>query len=141
MSYTKVNNVPCAATETVVQLDTGHFVAVQCLTSRTPAGGATVFRADARNVSVEGVTQLDASSRPIAVSFPTTVSAGDAVAMTAAVVTKECLLLVLGETLTPDAAHAGITIIPWSAEVVAQGSIRNAIASAAVTAPHAGEVL
>jgi hypothetical protein len=54
---------------------------------------------------------------------------------------KECLLLVLGEPLTPDPADASVTLLRFSGDNIAQCSIRNAIAAASVTAPAAQEVL
>lgn len=141
MSYTKRTDTPCAAAETVVQLDSGQLVAVQCIASRTTGGDMLVFTASARWVDAQGVTQCDSNGREVSVAFPTTLSPEDVTRLGAGVITKECLMLVLGEPLTPDPDHPEVTVIRWAAALVAQCSIRNAIASASVTAPDAGEVL
>lgn len=141
MSYTKRTDIPCAAIETVVQLDSGPLVAVQCPADRNGMSNMMVFSPAARWVDALGTTKLDSSGREVRVAQSLTISPDDVTRLGANVVTRECLMLVLGEPLTPDPAHPDVTLFPWSTALVAQCSIRNAIASASVTAPDAGEVL
>lgn len=141
MSYTKRTDIPCESAETVVQLDdTSALVAVQCGAERAMSN-QVVFTPAARWIDATGVTKADGAGRNVAVVKSLSLSPEDVTRLTATAVVKECLLLVLGEPLTPDPADPSITLIPWSPALVAQCSIRNAIASASVTAPDAGEVL
>lgn len=68
-------------------------------------------------------------------------NADELASLTADVIARECLYLVLGEPLTANPNVSGSTLVPFSADNVAQQSIRNAIASASVTAPDASAVL
>jgi hypothetical protein len=68
-------------------------------------------------------------------------SPDDVTSLTPGAIVRECLYLVLGEPLTADTTTPDVTLIAWSADVVAQCSIRNAIASASVVTPTASEVL
>jgi len=141
MSYTKETGIPCAEGETVVRLDSGDLVAVQCTVARAPDTNQTLFMPAARWIDAQGATQVDAGSRNVATVKTLSMSPDDVTRLGTSVVTKECLLLVLGEALTADPANADLTIIPWSADIVSQCSIRNAIAAARVIAPAASDVL
>lgn len=142
MAYTKQTDVPCASGETVVLLDSGHLVAVQCTATRNPSTNMIDLVPFARWIDAQGVTKADGNGSDVTTVKTVSMSPDDVARLGGAdTVRKECQLLVLGEPLTLDPANAGMTIIPWSADVVAQCSIRNAIAAASVTAPAASDVL
>ena len=142
MSYTKQTGVPCAPTETVVKLDdTGDLVAVQCTTRRDPLSNLTLFTPAARAIDASGAQRVDASGHAISTTIIHASSAAELAAVTADVLVRECLYLVLGEPLTESTATPGTTLLMASADNIAQCSIRNAIASASVTAPDASDVL
>jgi hypothetical protein len=141
MSYTKRNDIPCADGELVLQLDTGDLVAAQCPSSRDSMSNQVVFLPSARWIDDAGKARVDTQGRAVAVSYPQTMMPDEVTRIGATAVVKECLLLVLGEPLTVNPEHPEITLIPWSADTVAQCSVRNAIAAASVAAPSASEVL
>jgi hypothetical protein len=142
MSYTKPTGIPCEAAETVVQLDdSAAYVAVQCITQRDPLSNTPIFAASARYIDATGAQQHDAAGRSIITTITHAASADQVAALTASVIVRECLYLVLGEALTPDPDHPETNMLMFSADNIAQCSIRNAIAAAAVNAPDAGEVL
>lgn len=141
MSYTKPTGVPCAPGETVVQLENGEYIAVQCTTVSDTLTNSVLFTPRARWIDVAGAPKLDAAGNPVTTEKALPMEPTRVAELTSAVVVKEHLLLVLGEPLTPSPDDPAITIIPWGAALVAQCSIRNATAAAHVDAPAAGEVL
>lgn len=141
MAYTKQTGVPCATGETVVLLDSGQYVAVQCTASRNADSNLMEFVPAARWIESDGTIKTDPSGRGVATIKTLTMSPDAVAAMTPDAVVKECLLLVLGETLTTDPNTPSVTLIQWSPDIVSQCSIRNAIAAASVTAPAASDVL
>lgn len=141
MSYTKQTGIPCAVGETVVEIDSGQLVAVQCPASRDPYTNMMVFMPAARLIDSAGKTQVDRVGRNVATATTYSAPPDEVTRMTADAVVRECLFLVLGEALTADPATPGVTLLKFSADNIAQCSIRNAIASANVAAPNAGEVL
>lgn len=141
MTYQKRDNVPCDAGEAVVELDSGDLVAVVCTACRDHLSNDLVYCAKARWIDGEGVTLADSAGRPVSTSHTYRAMASDVEMFGPAGLPKECLLLVLGEPLTPREGYPEITLIPWGADVVSQCSIRNAIASAKVVAPSASDVL
>lgn len=83
----------------------------------------------------------DASGRTVTTIKTHSMSPDDVDRLTPSTVAKECLLVVLGEPLTMDPNNSSISIIPWSADVVGQCSIKNAIAAASAAAPNVQEIL
>lgn len=142
MSYTKQTGIPCGSAETVVKLDdTGALVAVQCPCERDPQTNVLVFTAQARAIGADGTQQQDALGRAIITSLRHASNADELAALTADVIARECLYLVLGEPLTANPNITGATLVPFSAANVAQQSIRNAIAAATTAVPAASSVL
>lgn len=141
MAYTKKTDLQCASGETVVLLDSGQYVAVQCTATRNADSNLMEFVPSARWIDETGVTKTDPAGKDVATVKTLTMSPDTVAAMTPDAVVKECLLLVLGETLTTDPNTPGVTLIQWSVDIISQCSIRNAIAAASVTAPAASEVL
>lgn len=145
MSYTKTDQTPfagnLAAGETVVALDTGDLVATQCSADRNAMSNLMVFVPSARWVDTAGVTRHDTTTRAVAVAQSLTISPDDVNRLGADVVTRQCLMLVLGEPLAPDPDHPETNLLHWSDSLIAQCNIRNAIAAASVIAPGAEEVL
>ncbi|MEO7466712.1 MAG: hypothetical protein ABIV36_06855 [Sphingobium limneticum] len=145
MSYEKRTDIGVLPGETAVQLDTesSDLVAVSCPSERDALSNTVNFSPRARWIDGAGVTRTDSAGRDVTTTLTHGMAADRVNELGSAVVVKECLLLVLGEPLTPDPEpeHAGVTLIPWSADVVARCSIRNAIASASVAVPSAGDVL
>lgn len=141
MSYTKQTTVPCGDGETVVRLDDGNYIAVQCQAAADPLTNKVVFSPRARLVDAHGSAIGNAAGVPIESSKDIPLDALEVDRLTASAAVRECLLLVLGEPLTPDPAHPELTLIPWSPDLINQCSIRSAIAAASMTAPNAAEVL
>ncbi len=143
MPYTKETDIPAAEGETIVRLaDTDDLVAVQCPVARDAQDNKVVFMPSARWIDVLGETQDDAGGRRVATVFTVKLAADDVARLGGAdIVRRECQLLVLGESLTPDATTPEVTMIAWSQDIVSQCSIRNAISAARVTAPAAADVL
>lgn len=142
MAYTKETGIPAADGETIVRLaDTGDLVAVQCAIARDDKTNRVTFMPAARWINALGVTQADSGGRNVATVNTVSLTPDDVTRLGRDAVMRECQLLVLGEALTPDPTTPDVTIIPWSADVVAQCSIRNAIAAASVSAPAASDVL
>lgn len=142
MAYEKQTDITCADAEIVVKLlDSDDLVAVQCTTSRNPDSNMSLFIPAARWIDEQGATQVDGGGRNVATVKTLSMSPADVNRLGADAVVKECLLLVLGEPLTADPSVEGATLLRWSDDVVAQCSIRNAIAAARVSAPAASDVL
>lgn len=142
MAYEKQTSIPVAEGETVVKLtDTGDLVAVQCPMSRDELTNRVIFMPAARWVDDHGATKADTAGRNVATVKTLSMSADDVTRVGRDATIRECLLLMLGEPLTPDPTTPDVTIIPWSADIVSQCSIRNAISAARVTAPAAADVL
>lgn len=125
MAYTKRNDIPVHPDETAVELDTGELVAVRCDRKVVDAGVA--YHPQARAVDEQGEPLRDARGREIRTEFKVVVPVGQVASITDAVVTRECLFAVLGETVTE--------FPRWSADVLTAASIRRAIAAAAVAGP------
>lgn len=101
MSYTKQTGIPCGADETVVKLDDiGALVAVRCPCERDPQSNMLVFTATARAINADGSQQSDALGRPVITALRHASSAEELASLTANVIARECLYLVLGESLT-----------------------------------------
>lgn len=141
MAYTKQPNIPARDGETVVKLDDDSYVAVSCHASADSVTHRVIFAPSARLISAAGEPVLNAANRPIETGTSILVDAIEVERLTATALVRECLLLVLGEPLTADPDHGGLTIIPWSSDFITQCSIRSAIAAASLTAPTASEVL
>jgi hypothetical protein len=141
MSYTKRPDIALPSGETVVELDDGNLVAVQCPVARDPQSNATVFSAAARWIDASGAQRMDDAGHMVATAKTHSANAEQITALGANVIARECLYLVLGEPLTPDPEYPELNLMKFSTANIAQCSIRNAIASASVAAPDAGEVL
>jgi len=148
MAYEKQSDIQANEGETVVKLtDSGQLVAVQCTMARDDKTNMVILVPSARWIDATATVLRDSSGRPVSTVKSLTISPDDVARLGgASVVMRECQLLVLGEPLTPDTTNdpdgsAGLTIIPWSADIVQQCSIRNAIAAAQVTAKAATDVL
>ena len=111
------------------------------ITQRDPLSNTPIFAASARYIDATGAQQHDAAGRSIITTITHAASADQVAALTASVIVRECLYLVLGEALTPDPDHPETNMLMFSADNIAQCSIRNAIASASVAAPDASDVL
>jgi hypothetical protein len=141
MSYTKETGIVCSSGETVVRLDSGVLVAVQCAMARNPDRNTVEFMPSARWIDDADATQRDSAGRNVATVKTLSMAPDDVARLTPEAIVRECLYLVLGEPLTADPSTPETTLIAWSSDVVAQCSIRNAIASASVVTPTASEVL
>lgn len=141
MSYTKRADIDLPAGEIAVELDDGNLVAAQCLVSRDPQSNTPIFSARARWIDGAGVQRLDPSGRAVMTAKTHSATNEQVAALTASVMVRECLFLVLGELITPDPAYPDTSLMKFGADNIAQCSIRNAIASASVTAPDASDVL
>lgn len=141
MSYTKRTDVPVQEGEVAVELDDGNLIAVQCPMSRDPLSNTPIFSPRARWVAADGSQRTDSSGRAVITLKTHSASNEQVAALGASVIVRECLYLVLGEPLTVDSSCPDTNVMKFGADNIAQCSIRNAIASASVTAPDAGEVL
>lgn len=132
MSYTKREDVPASVGETVVELDTGDLVAVSCSSKRVDSG--MVYFPQARALDADGLARVDADGRPIQTGFKHSVPIERVEALTHDAITRECLLLVLGEPLQ------GLFL--WTDNMITGQSIRISIAaSPLVGVADAGAVL
>ncbi len=130
MTYEKRNDVPCLAGEQVVELDTGSLVATSCSCERVATGVA--FRAKARAIDGEGEPVLDAEGRPVVTELSHVAPVAVVDAETASVISRDCLLAVLGEPVTR----------PWADVLLSSVSIRVSLAAAPISGPvDAGAVL
>ncbi len=117
MSYVKKDGVPVNAGQTVVELDTGHLVAVVC--TRTLQRGQILFRGQARAISDVGVPLVGADGKAIEREF----QHSDPRPAKADEVARDVLLALLGEQ--PQ-------LVAWSEQVLLDVSIRQAIALATI---------
>lgn len=135
MPYTKPDQTPFAANlapdEFVVTLDTGQNVAVRSESARL-AGNTLEVKAAARQVDATGVTLDDGNGHLIQSSMAHSFDVGTVTTYGAPALTKDCLLLVLGEPTLVFGATPGLP--PMDASARDAYSIRHAIAAAA----HAG---
>lgn len=124
MTYIRRDDIPNPPGDQVVELDTGHLVAIGCARARD--GSSLVLRARACVIDDHGATISDGQGRPISVVHAHTATA-DALALHGAdALARDCLMLVLGEP----------TELPFTQEARTAASIRSAIAAA----EHEGEV-
>lgn len=133
MSYTKTTPQPSGLqpNETAVTLDTGDMVAAHGVTGVEPNTGNPAITSSARVINSDGTDRLDATGQPITSAFAhTSTQAEIAAAGGISAVQKCCLMAVLGEPTSP------LWTDPIHAQMLANVSIRTAIASAA----HAGPV-
>ena len=129
MSYTKADWVVAKPNETVVQLDTGDYVAVSC--EREHIGGSMRFYANARVIDEQGNTIANAMGSPLKSALSYSVDIPVVEAQGADVIARDCLLAVLGEQ-----------VARWDAQWLASASIRShLIAAPSVGAVDAGELL
>ncbi len=131
MPYVKRSDIPVQAGEQAVELDTGALVAVCCDRKRVDAG--VCYHAQARAVDEAGATLLYPDGRAIATALKHSVPAETVETLTDDAITRECLLVVLGEP---------VSLFPWAPSLLASSSIRVSLAAAAVSGPaDAGAVL
>lgn len=135
MAYLKPLQTPFAANlvndEFVVTLDTGEHVAV-CSSSMRVAGNTLEVHAAARQVDLTGVTVNDDNGHPVQTSMQHQFPVAEVTIYGAPALTKDCLLLALGEPTLVFGATPGLPPMDISARDAY--SIRHAIAAAA----HAG---
>lgn len=132
MSYTKRNDVPVAAGEIAVELDSGDIVAVACIRKRVDAG--VCYHATARAIEADGTARLYPNGAPLQTGMKHGVSVERVETLTDDAIARECLLAVLGEPLQGLFAWSDVNLSAWS--------IRVSIAAAAVSgAADAGAVL
>lgn len=135
MSYLKPLQTTFAANlmpdEFVVTLDTGQNVAV-CSQSARLAGNTLQVTAAARQVDAAGLTLDDGNGHLIQSSMAHSFDVASVTAYGAPALTKDCLLLVLGEPTVVFGATPGLP--PMDASARDAYSIRHAIAAAT----HAG---
>lgn len=148
MSYDKRTDIPCEPGELVVELKdpadptaSGPLVAVQCPATRNPQSNNLVFSPRARWIDASGAQQTDAAGAAVITSCTFNATAEKLAALSADTISRECLLLVLGEALTADPSVPEVNLLRLGGNDVAQRSIRNAIAAASAVAPAASEVL
>jgi hypothetical protein len=94
MSYTKRTDIPVAAGEAAVELDTGELVAVAC--TREVRGTSLYFLATARAIDASGNAVTGADDQPVTTQLAMThtdIASADDMA-------RDCLLAVLGESTT-----------------------------------------
>lgn len=140
MSYLKRNDIPVAAGELAVELDTGTLAAVRCDRKRVDAG--VCYFAQARAVDATGADLQDSAGRPVVTQFKHVVPVEQVDAIGDDAITRECLLAVMGEPLTPRNDGSGLALFPWPDAVLTGVSLRVSIAAAAVSgAADAGAVL
>jgi hypothetical protein len=123
LTYTKVDGRPCRNGETVVQLDSGEYVAVRC--DREHSGGCMVFRAYARVIDEAGQTLSNTIGKAMESSVAYTVQIPIVESEGADVIARDCLLAVLGEPVGR-----------WDAQWLASASIRSHL----IAAPSVGTV-
>ena len=131
MTYSKRNDIPVADGELAVELDTGALVAVRCDRKRVDAG--VCYHAQARAIDAEGTQLADGSARPIVTEFKHSVPVDLVDTLGDDAITRECLLAVLGEPMTPRSDSSGLTMFAWPDAVLSGVSIRVSIAAAAVS--------
>ncbi|KRG71772.1 hypothetical protein ABB27_02455 [Stenotrophomonas terrae] len=130
MTYIKRTDVPALTGELVVELDTGALVATSCSCERVATGVA--FRAKARAIDAVGAPVLDAEGRPVVTQLSHVAPVSVVDAETPEVISRDCLLAVLGEPVTR----------PWADVLLSSVSIRVSLAAAPISGPvDAGAVL
>jgi hypothetical protein len=122
------------ADETAVELDTGELVAASVSTQWMANGGGIAVTACARWIDSDGQTQLCGHAQHIEVTSSHSFDAGYVALHGAAALSRDVLMLVLGEETT---------IGTWSEEVKLNTSIRRAITCVgeAAEAADAGALL
>jgi hypothetical protein len=123
MTYSKRIDIPARQNETVVELETGALVATGCIRDRVPTGVA--FRAWARAIDATGKAIDDSQGRAVETAF-THVAAPSIVDTEGAdAIARDCLLAVLGESVTR----------PWAEVLLSSASIRVSMLAAQITGP------
>ena len=131
MAYTKRNDVPVQPGELAVELDSGELVAVKCERKRVDAGVS--YHSRARAIGPDGLPALDALGRPIVTEFKHTVGVDKVAELGDDAITREMLLVVLGEP---------VSLFPWAEVILTGVSIRVSLAAAQVAGTaDAGAVL
>lgn len=130
MTYIKRADIPVRQNETVVQLETGALVAAGCIRERVPSGVA--FRAWARAIDATGTAIADSQGRAVETSFTHVAAPSIVDADGADPIARDCLLAVLGESVSR----------PWADVLLSSVSIRVSLLAAPIAGPvDAGEVL
>jgi hypothetical protein len=130
MSYTKRPDLPVIDGELAVELATGDLIAVRCDRKRVDAG--VCYHARARAIDAAGATRIDAAGRDLVTEFKHSVPVGTVDQLGDGVITRECLLMVLGEPMTGRGDGSGLTLFPWPESVRTGVSIRVSIAAGQV---------
>lgn len=137
MTYLKRADIPVMAGELAVELPGAGFAAVRCDRKRVDSGIA--YHPQARAITEEGAQVLDARGQPIVTETKHTAPMDQVERIGDDAIARECMLLVLGEPLTPVGDG---TLIRWADTTISGCSLRVSIAAAAVAGPaDAGAVL
>lgn len=132
MSYEKTSPQPpnLAANETAVTLDSGQIVAVAAVCSVSVTSGCPVIAATAREIDASGNAIKDAHGNPVQSAFNHTTCNTEITDVGSIDAVQKCVLMaVLGESTAP------LWSDPSAATMLANASIRTAIASAAASGP------
>ncbi|THD35719.1 MAG: hypothetical protein E7773_10250 [Sphingomonas sp.] len=137
-----------ASNETLVDLDDGHCIAVAVEPSWLANGSGVAIRASARWVDSDGQTHTCPAGQHVELTFSHTADAASVERHGLAALSKEVLLLVLGEAPTlvdhdnEDGTTHSAPIIAFGDDVRLNASVRRAIAVVgAVGTINAGSVL
>ncbi|GGD64531.1 hypothetical protein GRI62_11915 [Erythrobacter arachoides] len=122
--------------ETLVELDTGDLVAMSVKPHREPNTGGLVVCAWARAVHADGSTICDNAGEIVENEYRATFTAGDVADYGVSHLTRQVLLLMLGEPLDDDVDENGISTGPLkvSQDVATSVSIRNDLMVATIAA-------
>ena len=115
MSYTKRANIPVAAGEIAVEMDTGDYVAVSCTRKRVDQG--ICYHATARAIESDGTARLFPNGAPIETAMKHGVSVERMETLTDDAIAKECLLAVMGEPLQGLFAWSDVNLSAWSIRI------------------------
>lgn len=133
MSYTVTSPQPAGLQpdETAVTLDSGQIIAVQATCSVAANSGNPVIAATAREIDATGAPVNDPNGQPIQSAFKHASNPSEITLCGNIAALQKCVLMaVLGESTAP------LWTDPTAATMLANASIRTALASAA----HAGPV-
>lgn len=131
MTYIKRDDINLPTDETVVELAGQHLVAVRCERKRVASGVA--YHAQARAIDTGGTTLNDARGRAIATELKHSAPMDVVDRLGDGTISRECLLAVLGEPLTPRTEGEALPLIAWSASLLASVSIAVSLAAADVS--------
>lgn len=135
MSYKRCPEVSTGVEgESVVQLEDKSLVAVGCKHLRCTISQNPVFEVSARWIDEDGQTRKDAHGHPVETRHRHSASHDEVQRHGLDKMVRACLFLALGEEIETIRSNGeSVEIIPFSREVKAAASIRNAVAAASRT--------